>query len=68
MWGFLWHAAQGYRLAPWRSPYLRWRLETYWGTRAEDIGKREFWRFIWEHRAELLRFLGWARRMRRRWL
>ena len=31
----LWRLARGYRLRPWRSPYLRWRMETYWGLHAE---------------------------------
>ena len=35
---FLWRATRGYRLRPWRSPYLRWRMETYWGIPAEKIG------------------------------
>ena len=26
-----WRLARGYRLCPWRSPYLRWRIETYCG-------------------------------------
>ena len=26
---------RGYRLRPWRSPYLRWRIETYWGLHAD---------------------------------
>lgn len=61
---FLWLASRGYRTAPWRSPYLRWRIETYWGTPAEEIGFREFWRFVWEHLADLWRFLRWAGRNR----
>lgn len=61
---FLWRASRGYRLRPWRSPYLRWRMETYWGTPAEEIGFSDFWEFVWRHRAELARFLGWAGRMR----
>jgi len=60
---FLWLATRGYRLRPWRSPFLRWRMETYWGTPAEEIGFREFWRFVWDHRADLTRFLKWAMRM-----
>lgn len=60
---FLWRASRGYRLAPWRSPYLRWRIETYWGVDASSIGAREFWRFVREHRAELWRFLRWAAEM-----
>lgn len=63
---FLWHATRGYRLAPWRSPYLRWRVETYWGLHAEEITPKLFMRFTWEHRRELMRFLGWAGQMESR--
>jgi hypothetical protein len=61
---FLWAAGRGYRLTPWRSPYLRWRIETYWGLHAETIDFRQFWAFVWTHRHELFRFLQWAERMR----
>lgn len=60
---FLWRATRGYRLRPWRSPYLRWRIETYWGTPADSIGLPAFWAFIRQHKTDLLRFLGWAHRM-----
>lgn len=60
---YLWTASRGYRLRPWRSPYLRWRMETYWGLHAEEITARQFWAFLWEHRGEMLRFLEWAERM-----
>lgn len=61
---FLWRATRGYRLRPWRSPYLRWRMETYWGTPADEIGFSDFCRFLWQHRRDLARFLVWAARMR----
>lgn len=64
--GFLWEASRGYRLTPWRSPYLLWRIETYWGLHAERITFGEFWRFVWERRGDLYRFLQWADRMRYR--
>ena len=60
---FLWQATRGYRLRPWRSPYLRWRIETYWGTPASSLTFATFWRFSWTHRAEFLRFLRWAGKM-----
>jgi len=60
---FLWRATRGYRLRPWRSPYLRWRMETYWGVPADEIGFGDFWRFAWEHRADLARYLDWVDRM-----
>ncbi|MFN7997858.1 MAG: hypothetical protein U0Q18_29835 [Bryobacteraceae bacterium] len=56
----LWQLTRGYRLTPWRSPYLRWRLETYWGLHAERITFGEFWRFVWQHRADLWRYIRWA--------
>jgi len=54
-------------LAPWRSPLLRWRMETY-GMRdadghllhAHDITPTRFLQFTLRHRAALLRFLRWA--------
>jgi hypothetical protein len=60
---FLWRATRGYRFSAWRSPYLRWRMETYWGVPAGQIGFADFWGFIWEHRRDLMRFLAWAGRM-----
>ena len=61
----LWHATRGHRLAPWRSPYLRWRIETYCGVKMSQIGFLEFWGFVWRERSELLRYLKWSARMER---
>jgi VWFA-related protein len=58
---FLWNATKGHRLTPWRSEYLKWRIETYSGRKAETIDARYFWRFLWQEKAQLLRFLGWTR-------
>lgn len=57
---FLWMATKGYRLTPWRSPYLLWRIETYWGCHADRITPRQFRAFVWTHRSELWRFLRWC--------
>ncbi|PIQ83490.1 MAG: hypothetical protein COV75_07265 [Candidatus Omnitrophica bacterium CG11_big_fil_rev_8_21_14_0_20_63_9] len=54
-------------LTPWRSPLLRWRLETY-GVRdaggrllhADQITPLDFLRFLLTHRGALARFLRWA--------
>lgn len=62
----LWRLTRGYRLCPWRSPYLRWRLETYWGLRADRIGAAGFLSFCLRHSRELLRYARWAARMERR--
>jgi hypothetical protein len=63
---FLWNASRGYRLRPWASPYIRWRLETYSGLHAEEITAAKFWQFFWREKAELWRFLRWAGRMETR--
>jgi hypothetical protein len=57
---FLWLASKGYRLRPWRSPYLRWRIETYSGVPADRIGFNEFCAFLWRERRGLLRYLSWV--------
>ncbi len=61
----LWLSTRGYRLCPWRSPYLRWRIETYSGWKADQIGFGDFWRFLWTRRLALWRYLRWAERMQR---
>jgi hypothetical protein len=57
---FLWNATRGHRLAPWRSPYLRWRIETYSGIRAESLTAQSVFAFLWSMRGELLQFLFWT--------
>jgi hypothetical protein len=59
----IWKLTSGYRLRPWKSPYLRWRLETYTGIHAESIGFREFFAVSWQYRKDFLRYLRWAERM-----
>jgi len=60
---FLWNATRGHHLAPWRSPYLRWRIETYCGVKMDKVGFLEFWGFLLRERHELMRFLKWTATM-----
>jgi len=60
---FVWVATAGYRLRPWRSPYLRWRIETYSGMAAETITAGSFWRFVVSERGALWKYLVWVGRM-----
>jgi len=55
-----WRLGRGYRLRPWQSPYLRWRIETWSGLHADSIDAGLFFRFIRSHRGELWRYLRWA--------
>ncbi len=63
---FLWIASRGYRLRPWDSPYLRWRIETYSGIPADSLDRKSFFRFLWAERASLWAYLSWTARLRRR--
>ena len=60
---FLWNATRGHRFAPWRSEFLRWRVETYSGKPAESLRARDVFGFMWESKWELLSFLFWAGRL-----
>jgi hypothetical protein len=62
---YYWLAARGYRLHPWDSPYLRWRLETFLGGEAENVGPSEFVRILWKYRQEMQKFVDWAAERRR---
>jgi hypothetical protein len=57
---FLWHATRGYRVTPWRSPYLRWRLETYSGLHAETMTLSDMVHVVWRDKGQFLRFLRWT--------
>ncbi len=61
---FMLLATRGNRLRPWRSPYLRWRLETYSGVKADEISAEFFFHFLWQERGQLLHFLRWTSEMR----
>jgi hypothetical protein len=62
---FLWNATRGHRLAPWRSEYLRWRIETFSGKRAETLTAASVFAFLWSSKWELLSFLAWTNRLER---
>jgi hypothetical protein len=60
---FIWNATRGHRLAPWRSEYLKWRVETYSGKKAETLTAKDIFSFLWESKWELLSFLMWTGRL-----
>jgi hypothetical protein len=57
---YYWMIAEGYRLRPWRSPYIRWRMETFFGPEAANLDAGDFTRLLWRERARMRRFLHWA--------
>lgn len=62
---FLWNATRGHRLMPWRSEFLKWRIETFSGVSAEKLTTSEIISFLWTTRWEILSYLAWADTMRR---
>ncbi len=56
-------ATAGQRLRPWRSEYLRWRMETYTGKPAATIGFGDFVRLAVRERKQFGRFLVWTGEM-----
>lgn len=62
-----WRIAGPQLLCPWRSPLVRWRLETFGVTdgqgrllTAGELDARRCLAFFGRHRRELARFLRWA--------
>ena len=62
---YYWITAKGYRLRPWASPYLRWRLETFFGGEMHALGASEFFRLAWRERKRFQKFVEWAAARRR---
>jgi len=61
---FWWRACKGYRLRPWESPYLRWRVETYSGKPAGKLKLADFWELFRAERGQIGTYLGWVGEMR----
>ena len=57
---FVWNATRGNRLRPWRSDYIKWRVETYSGMKAETLTAGKIFHFAWQERWRLLKFLAWT--------
>jgi hypothetical protein len=62
---YYWIVARGYRLRPWSSPYLQWRLETFLGSEAARMSAGKFFRLMWKYRDQMERFVDWAAERRR---
>ena len=63
---YYWRVAKGHWLRPWRSPCLRWRMETFFGVHADALTRGEFFRLLWRERRRLVGFLRWAAEMEER--
>jgi hypothetical protein len=57
---YYWLISKGHRLTPWKSPYIRWRMETFFGHSAADLTARKFFSLMWRERARMERFLDWV--------
>lgn len=62
---YYWIVARGYRLRPWDSPYLRWRLETFAGAEAADMNATKFFQMMWKYRKQMESFMAWAAERRK---
>ena len=62
---YYWSVSRGYRLRPWKSPYLRWRMETFFGPEAAPAGASRFFSLLWRERRRLREFLAWSDEYRR---
>ncbi len=62
---YYWITTKGYRLHPWDSPYVQWRMETFFGEEAGELDREKFMRLMWRERKRMWRFLGWVKERRR---
>ncbi len=61
---FCWSATRGHRLRPWKSPYVRWRVETYTGMKAESVDFVNIADLVWKERFQMIHFMRWIGAMR----
>jgi hypothetical protein len=65
-WRYYWIISKGHRFRPWTSPYIQWRMETFFGQRAADLTAGKFFALMWRERARMESFLGWVADQRER--
>lgn len=63
---YYWIISKAHRLTPWKSPYIQWRLETFFGKEAAELDARKFFSLLWRNRARMEHFLDWVSDSRRR--
>jgi len=61
---FWWGGCAGYRLTPWRSPYLRWRVETFTGKPAGTLKFSDFVALFSAERGQMGHYLRWLGELR----
>jgi hypothetical protein len=57
---YYWIISKGYRVRPWKSPYIQWRMETFFGHAAADLTAGKFLRLMWRERRRMAGFLDWV--------
>jgi hypothetical protein len=57
---YYWIIAKGYRVRPWASPYIQWRLETFFGKDAANLTAPKFFSLMWRERTRMEHFLDWV--------
>jgi hypothetical protein len=62
---YYWTTSKGYRMHPWDSPYVRWRMETFYGAAAANLDRRKFLHLMWRDRERIVHFLDWVAQRRR---
>ena len=62
---YYWITTKGYRLHPWDSPYVKWRMETFFGVEAESLDRKKFMELMWRERKRMREFLSWVGERRR---
>jgi len=62
---YYWIIAKGHRLRPWKSAYIQWRMETFFGHDAANLDARKFFRLMWRERVRMEHFLDWVAERRK---
>lgn len=57
---YYWITTKGYRFCPWRSPYVKWRIQTAFGVDKDKIDFCVFWKLMFIYRKPLWHFCKWV--------
>lgn len=58
------YLSRGYRFKPWKSPAIRFRFHTAFGTDQDNLTAKQMFSIMWRERKQLIAFARWVDEMK----
>lgn len=59
-----WFMTRKHHFRPWRSPAIKWRMETVYGIQPENLTAKLLFKTLWNDRKQVWALAKWVREMK----